>query len=68
MRGILAPRHIDCCCQEGQGGREIKGIFAGPKPEKVNREVEIFLPHAEPGAEMWRQAFGGEGRGVDSSA
>ena len=57
-----------CCRQEGQGvGQDIKGIFAGPKPEKVNKRGEIFLP-CRSGAQMWRQAFRGEGRGVDSSA
>ena len=36
------PGDENCCCQEGQGGGEIKGIFAGPKPEKVNRGGDIF--------------------------
>ena len=36
------PGDENCCCQEGQGGREIKGIFAGPKPEKVNRGWRYF--------------------------
>ena len=36
-----------CCRQEGQGvGQDIKGIFAGPKPEKVNRGERYFC-HAE---------------------
>ena len=38
------PGDENCCCQEGQGGREIKGIFAGPKPEKVNRGWRYFCP------------------------
>ena len=52
------PGDENCCCQEGQGGREIKGIFAGPKPEKVNRGWRYFC-HArcwdvETGIWGWR--------------